>query len=197
MQADKKTSGKNEVPEAHTWVLHHQKSWVFEEDVPSIYIKRYLSSTSKNQVIKVEEMEEKPDESLIFKVDDSFVAIKKENSVSEEPFNLIKCFTCDKCKKLFAHESKLNKHMLTHNEVKGFSCDICKKSFTQKSNLNLHTLIHRGVKAFSCEICEKVFTLKDHLNKHMLTHSKVKAFSCEICKKSFTLKCNLAACVES
>ena len=80
MKPDKRTTKKNEVQDNHAYLLHHKRSWVLDEGFSSLYIKAYQSSTSQNEVIKVEEIEGKPDESSIFNVHNKSDLIKKEDS---------------------------------------------------------------------------------------------------------------------
>ena len=191
MQPAGRARRKHEVWNSFTCLLHCKRTWVAEEDISSLYVQTYLSSTSQKEVIKVEEMEDKPEESTIFKPYNESDLIKNEDSVLEEASNLTTGFARDECGQIFGNNCNLNGHMLIHGGLKEFSCDICKKAFAQKWSLKVHMLTHSGVKSFSCDQCKKAFTRKNYLNQHLLTHSGVKAFPCDVCKKAFAQKGNL------
>ena len=44
-------------------------------------------------------------------------------------------FHCDECPAKFSFKNDLNKHMWTHSDITASSCNICKKLFNHKSKL--------------------------------------------------------------
>ena len=139
------------------YLLHHKTSWVLEGEIASSYVEKFLLSTSENEVIKIEDLEDEPDECFIFTSDKNDALIKNKNHVSEEPSLLKKGYTCDECEKFFACKSSFNEHMVIHRGEKRFSCNLCEKRISTKSNLRKHMLVHSGKKEFSCDMCDKAF----------------------------------------
>ena len=109
----------------------------------------YLDRKTQNEVIKIVDMEDEPNEYSTFISCENTAFNKKENPVSEKPSELRKRFTCNDCEKVFPYQSSFNTHMFTHSGHKAFSCDMCEKAFAKESNLNTHMLTHSGKKAFS------------------------------------------------
>ena len=120
------------------------------------------------------------------------------------------------------------KHKWTHSDIIGSSCNICKKLFNHKSKLkeklkkDLHkfsviedniqkensvdvklvkeenekgfcdvTLACDEKTLFHCDECAAKFSSKNDLNKHKWTHSDIIASSCNICQKLFNQKSKL------
>ena len=96
-----------------TYLINHRRSWVLEGDIASYFIEKYLLSTSQNESIKVEELEDQSDEGSIFTIDNNIPFIKKESPVAEKSFKISKGFSCCECGKSFRDESGFNTHMLT------------------------------------------------------------------------------------
>ena len=136
-------SGKNQLHMDASYLINHKASWVPGGDIASSYFETYFLSTSQNEAIKVEELEDQQDDGSIFTID-NVAFIKEESPVAEKSFKLSKALTCGECGKLFGYESCLNNHMLIHSGKKLFSCNLCEKAFAHRSTLNRHMLIHNG-----------------------------------------------------
>ena len=144
MQAGEKQSGTNQLQMDASYLLHHKTSWLREGDIA------YLLSTSQNEEIKIEELDDEPDEGSILRSDKNAALIKNENPAYVEPSKARKGFISHESGKFLAHKSRLNTHMLTQSGEKRYSCDLCSKEFKQKQTFNYHMVVHSGVKAFSC-----------------------------------------------
>jgi len=103
-------------------------------------------------------------------------------------------FTCDKCKKNYTSEVKLNMHVKHCTFGLTLQCKICNKTFANKRNLRDHTKIfHEDTMKeeskyhFPCTECDKIFYKKSNLTSHMLRHSDVTPFICGVvnCGKGF------------
>ena len=105
MQAGERKSGKNQVQMDSLCLLHHKTSWVLKGDIGFCFVNRYLLSPHQNEVIKIEELEDKPEEPSILTVDKNIALIKKGNPMCKEP-KLKNGFTCEECGKFFAAESE-------------------------------------------------------------------------------------------
>ncbi|GAB1598794.1 zinc finger protein 429-like [Argonauta hians] len=84
-------------------------------------------------------------------------------------------YECTFCRKLFAHNSNLSRHMRVHSDEKLFQCNLCEKSFTSSSNLGTHLGNHVGSShtmknPFKCGYCKKIFKISNELIKHIELH---------------------------
>ncbi|KAJ9594404.1 hypothetical protein L9F63_014194 [Diploptera punctata] len=71
-----------------------------------------------------------------------------------------------------------NEHSKTGNTYMiRFKCAICDKSFGSLSKLNTHLLIHNNAKPFKCSVCNKSFVSKCILNRHKSFHFN-KSYRC-------------------
>ncbi|XP_039745965.1 zinc finger and SCAN domain-containing protein 2-like isoform X1 [Pararge aegeria] len=128
---------------------------------------------------------------------------------------------CNLCKKTFANQNNLKRHMMIHSGIKDFECDICQKRFHQKITMQTHRLTH--VNPFTCYQCGIKFESKLALATHKgtedcqkLRKSKVKeelmktvkqeiltnagkllGFACSLCKKMFSVESALDQHVEN
>ncbi|KAL3881026.1 hypothetical protein ACJMK2_033226 [Sinanodonta woodiana] len=75
-------------------------------------------------------------------------------------------FTCSFCKKDFALQRLLNRHLKCHSAAKRYLCTFCGKGFNDTFDLKRHTRIHTGVKPYTCPNCEKSFTQRCSLESH-------------------------------
>ncbi|KAL4230808.1 zinc finger protein [Mactra antiquata] len=75
-------------------------------------------------------------------------------------------FVCKFCKKEFALQRLLNRHLKCHSDSKRYLCTFCGKGFNDTFDLKRHTRIHTGVKPYKCPSCDKAFTQRCSLESH-------------------------------
>ncbi len=100
-------------------------------------------------------------------------------------------FLCTDCDLVFASQTGLHDHILTHVVVKSFLCDLCGTTFGTRLQLNRHRSIHAATKSHLCTQCDSAFNKKEHLRRHVITkHSQEKPFACKQpgCNKAFNRK---------
>ncbi|KAI8431633.1 hypothetical protein MSG28_016112 [Choristoneura fumiferana] len=146
--------------------------------------------------------------------------LNKEITEKKPQSDSQKIFSCNTCKKGFAHKKVLIRHIKTHTDEKPYmceicdkpcktftglkqhaashktdkkeySCDVCNKKFRFQCFLKRHALLHTGEKPHQCEVCKRQFAQQSHLLKHMRIHTGEKPFTCETCNKNFRCKSNL------
>lgn len=89
----------------------------------------------------------------------------------------VKQWECERCGMRFRNESRLLKHVETHDisivDRLKFTCDVqgCSKSYTRQSNLNSHKKTAHSDVRISCDACLSAFTHKQSLQRHVKTCS--------------------------
>ncbi|XP_026748007.1 gastrula zinc finger protein XlCGF26.1-like [Trichoplusia ni] len=100
-------------------------------------------------------------------------------------------FICDICTKTFSTKTRLESHMVNHNDTiakKLAYCDICK---TQYKNIyvyrnHLKYSANHSERAFACTECNNKFASKVYLKRHYnFYHLQKSQFHCDICNKLF------------
>ncbi|XP_041419624.1 oocyte zinc finger protein XlCOF8.4-like isoform X2 [Xenopus laevis] len=102
-----------------------------------------------------------------------------------------KPFSCYKCTKCFAHQSRLASHLRKHSAERPLTCTVCKKCFAHQNALNRHVKSHTGDKSFCCSECGKCFTHDCFLKVHLRSHTGEKPFSCSECGRCFAYQGDL------
>ncbi|KAK3100146.1 hypothetical protein FSP39_015345 [Pinctada imbricata] len=87
-------------------------------------------------------------------------------NVSKDPVTGNGKYACSVCKKEFALQRLLNRHLKCHSDTKRFLCTFCGKGFNDTFDLKRHTRIHTGVKPYKCSKCERSFTQRCSLESH-------------------------------
>ncbi|XP_046609722.1 zinc finger protein 420-like [Neodiprion virginianus] len=113
----------------------------------------------------------------------------------------LKPFSCDECNKSFEKESKLEKHLRSHERAKEqqdsnfkrFLCHICSKTFRQNTGLMFHMRTHTGYKPHVCKYCGRGFTSNSNCINHERTHTGDRPFVCHFCSAAFAKSCTLKA----
>ena len=89
-------------------------------------------------------------------------------------------FTCCFCKKEFASQALLEKHIARMHESDvtfGPQCDVCNRSFRFKGDLTRHRKIVHGIgydgHVFLCQLCSRTFKQKYNLKAHLKSRHKV------------------------
>ncbi|KAB7505374.1 Zinc finger protein, partial [Armadillidium nasatum] len=84
---------------------------------------------------------------------------------------------CPTCKKNFATDHSLSRHLSSHSSVRQFEvssipCPECGSLFKSVSSRNSHLKIHKGERNFECAICYKTFIAKASFLRHLKVHTK-------------------------
>eukprot|EP00058_Branchiostoma_floridae_P004740 XP_002590228.1 hypothetical protein BRAFLDRAFT_233447 [Branchiostoma floridae] len=59
-----------------------------------------------------------------------------------------------------------------------FECGSCSKTFSSNSKLERHVITHDNLRPFTCETCQTTFKRKDSMVRHMSTHTTVSCGMC-------------------
>ena len=95
--------------------------------------------------------------------------ILEKNNV-KIPFMVIKC---DKCEKVFKHETSLKRHLKQHGEQsERFKCNECGSSFTRKDSVITHEAMVHG-------------KFRINFSEMKTASSKENNFVCKMCEMSF------------
>ncbi|CAL1274208.1 unnamed protein product [Larinioides sclopetarius] len=78
---------------------------------------------------------------------------------------------CQVCLKVLKNASKLQAHMLTHEQaLRSHTCMYCEKKFKTPGALKAHMKIHFQFENLRCAYCEKSFPNELVLKRHMATY---------------------------
>ncbi|XP_035712468.1 zinc finger protein 25-like isoform X2 [Folsomia candida] len=124
-----------------------------------------------------------------------------------------KKWECSKCSKTFKTNTKLTRHMVTHDPDAKVTCEkhidtghgtmdrprfpctfpACEKAYLIKGHLSRHinTKHAENPVIFPCTLCIKEFKTKFELEVHILTHTTEKPYNCATCGRSFAQKPHL------
>jgi len=122
---------------------------------------------------------------IIFKCDECTKVYKGKSSLNLHVMTIhrgIFNFPCqiEGCGKQYAEESRLIKHMCTH-QAKTVLCNECGASFVDARQLASHKVVHLQTKPFKCNItgCGKTFARSGDLSKHKKRHTGQKHYKCD------------------
>lgn len=102
-----------------------------------------------------------------------------------DDFDFYRPYECHYCRKAFAIEDALVKHIRMHTGEKPFICDQCGKGFSQSSGLYTHQKVHSNERPYSCPVCPRTFKIKGDRDVHVRKHSGDRPYKCDFCGKAF------------
>ena len=95
-------------------------------------------------------------------------SLEVKTNLGHEQKNL---FKCEKCKKKFISEARLNWHLVTiHEGNKPYQCIHCKKNFSFKKSLKTHIISAHDGGSYECSECSDTFSNKALFKVHFLAH---------------------------
>ena len=95
-------------------------------------------------------------------------------------------FSCDKCHKDFASQSKLECHVVNVHVTKAYGCIKCTKRFKQKGQLKTHMqTVHEKLENYACELCDFTSSTKGNFTTHMRVHTGENPYKCDKCPEVF------------
>lgn len=112
-------------------------------------------------------------------------------------------FKCKDCKKNFAEQSTLSRHMITAHapeEELNYNCDQCPKRFPCQKKLELHKNSHvpQNERIFVCDLCPKSrFATNDLLKIHVCMRHRRPTNVCHVCAKEIRDKASFEKHVRS
>lgn len=98
-----------------------------------------------------------------------------------------KKFSCHLCRRKLATQTKLDNHLLMHEEI--LHCQECGEECKGPVELARHKRVHQ-ITTEECKICGKMIA-KLHLRAHILTHAGLRPYKCDICDADFTQRSSL------
>ncbi|KAJ8302895.1 hypothetical protein KUTeg_019291 [Tegillarca granosa] len=101
---------------------------------------------------------------------------------SDDPNKWYKNKECSVCKRQFANQKSLAKHIqAVHSKIKPFICPFCGHAAARKAMMQLHIRTHTGEKPYKCDVCQ--YTTGDHnsLRRHKMRHTGQKKYQCQYC----------------
>lgn len=102
-----------------------------------------------------------------------------------DDFDFYRPYECHYCRKAFAIEDALVKHIRMHTGEKPFICDQCGKGFSQSSGLYTHQKVHSDERPYTCPVCPRTFKIKGDRDVHVRKHSGDRPYKCDFCGKAF------------
>ena len=101
-------------------------------------------------------------------------------------------YVCNFCKKIFAHDSSLKRHVKKQHgcDLCSLKCDRCDAEFPHKNMLRIHKREIHDDKTpyFMCQICKSTYLSMSTLNRHAKSHSDTTVAECDECGKTFKRK---------
>ena len=90
---------------------------------------------------------------------------------------------CMECGQMFADQSTLRNHRLTHSGEKPLQCDICSKTFLWPNRLRSHKLTHAEFYPYMCTSCHVKLRTKAQVKKHCIKYHSTNFIiqSCDLC----------------
>ncbi|XP_053610944.1 zinc finger protein 37-like isoform X2 [Plodia interpunctella] len=89
-------------------------------------------------------------------------------------------YTCEICRKIFAHVTTYHGHLKCHDPSRGdFECSVCKLRFKSESLMRTH-IKRTHSKKYYCKVCPKVINNVNMAKKHQKRHSG-HVYSCTRC----------------
>lgn len=110
----------------------------------------------------------------------------RDHEWCHKPIEERRAYECPTCKKMYATQYDLKKHIRIHTDLRLFVCELCGQQFKTAESLKHHTVIHSDAHPHTCDICGKSFKRITDRNVHVrITHEKVPRYKCDYCDRTF------------
>ena len=172
----------------------------------------HIPSSSSSSMIRNDEMCSDPNEDMMSETSPSGDQEQQDSNSNNNgvPMKKTLFYSCDKCKKQYAHlksyqnhvcktfltkipclicsklicKTNISHHMKIHKQAK-FCCNKCKRYFKSQALLEKHGLEHASKRYSTCGVCGKMCArpgqLIEHLKTHNNTEDRIKCFDCKFC----------------